>query len=52
VRVHATHDHDHGCHDSFTLGRGGTHSLRVAIILGSQAPIDPMEYLYILSGCD
>jgi hypothetical protein len=33
VRVHAAHDHEHGCYNSFTLCRGCTHSPRVMIIL-------------------
>jgi hypothetical protein len=51
VRVHAAHDHEHDCRDNFTLYRGCTHSPWVAIILGSQAPVDPMEYLYTLLRC-
>jgi hypothetical protein len=51
VRVHAALDHEHDYHDSFTLCRGGTHSPCVMIILGSQAPVDPTEYLYTLLGC-
>jgi hypothetical protein len=51
VRVHAVHNRELDCHDSFTLGRGCTHSPRVVIILGSQAPVDPMEYLDTLLGC-
>jgi hypothetical protein len=51
VRVHAAHDREHNYHDSSTLCRGGTHSPWVMIILGSQVPVDPMEYLYTLPGC-
>jgi hypothetical protein len=51
VRVHATHDREHDYHDSSTLWRGCTHSPWVTIILGSQAIVDPMEYLYTLPGC-
>jgi hypothetical protein len=36
VRVHAAHDHEHGCQDSSTL---------------CQTPIDPPKYLYTLPGC-
>jgi hypothetical protein len=51
VRIHAAHICEHGCHDSFTLYRGCTHSPWVTIILGSQALIDSIEYLYTLLGC-
>jgi hypothetical protein len=39
VRVHAAHDHEHDCYNSFTLCRGCTHSPRVVIILDSWIPI-------------
>jgi hypothetical protein len=34
VRVHAAHDHEHGCYNSFTLYRGCTRYPWVVIILG------------------
>jgi hypothetical protein len=34
VRVHAAHDSEHDCYNSFTLCRGCTHSPWVMIILG------------------
>jgi hypothetical protein len=51
VRVNAAHNCEHNCHDSSTLYRGCTYFPRVRIILGSQAPVDPTEYVYTLSGC-
>jgi hypothetical protein len=33
VRVHAAHDREHGCYNSFTLCRGCTHYPGVVIIL-------------------
>jgi hypothetical protein len=51
LRVRATRNREHNCHDSFTLCRGCTHSPQVVIILGSQAPIDLIEYFYTLPGC-
>jgi hypothetical protein len=39
VRVHAAHDCEHGCYNSFTLYRGCTCSPWVAIILGSRIPV-------------
>jgi hypothetical protein len=51
VRVHAAHNHEHGCYNSFTLYRGCTHSPWVMIILGSRIPIVRMEYPYTLPRC-
>jgi hypothetical protein len=51
VRVHATHDREHGCHDSFTLYICCTRSPWVIIILYSQIPIVGMEYTYTLLRC-
>jgi hypothetical protein len=39
VRIHAAHDREHGCYNSFTLCRGCTHSPWVVIILDSQIPV-------------
>jgi hypothetical protein len=36
VRVHAAHDSEHSCQDSFTLYRGHTHSPLVMTILDSR----------------
>jgi hypothetical protein len=51
VRVHAAHDREHDCQDSFTLCKGCTHSPWVTIILGSRIPIARMEYPYTLLRC-
>jgi hypothetical protein len=34
VIVHAAHDREHDCYNSFTLCKGCTHSPRVVIVLG------------------
>jgi hypothetical protein len=51
ARIHAAHNCEHDYHDSSTLCKGCTHSPWVMIILGSQASIDPTEYLYTLLVC-
>jgi hypothetical protein len=43
VRVHATHDREQGCQDSFTLYRGCTNSPSVVTILDSQIFIVQMS---------
>jgi hypothetical protein len=43
MRIHAAHNSEQGCHDSSTTCRHCTQSPWVTIILGSQAPVDPME---------
>jgi hypothetical protein len=51
VGVHATHNHEHDCLENSILYRGCTQTPWLTIILCSQSSIDPMEYLYTLSGC-
>jgi hypothetical protein len=51
VRVHAAHNCEHDCYNSFTLCGGCTHSPWVTIILGSQIHVVRMEYPFILPRC-
>jgi hypothetical protein len=51
VRVHAAHDCEHDCYNSFTLCRCCTRSTWVTIILGSRIPVVWTEYPYTLLRC-
>jgi hypothetical protein len=51
VRVHADHDYEHGCQDSFTLYKCCTRSPWVTIILCSRIPVVRMECPYTLLRC-
>jgi hypothetical protein len=51
VKVHATHDHEHDCYNSFTLSRGCTRSPWVMIILGKSNTHCTDEHSYTLPRC-
>jgi hypothetical protein len=51
VRVHAAHDREHGCHNSFTLCRGCTCSPWVVIILGKSNTCCTDKHSYTLPRC-
>jgi hypothetical protein len=51
VRVHAAHDREHGCYNSFTLCRGCTRSPRVMIILEKLNTHCTDEHSYTLPRC-
>jgi hypothetical protein len=51
VRVHAAHDHEHGCYNSFTLCRGCTRSPWIVIILGKSDTHCTDKHPYTLPSC-
>jgi hypothetical protein len=51
VRVHAAHDYEHGCYNSFTLCRGYTRYPWVVIILGQPNTHCTDEHPYTLPRC-
>jgi hypothetical protein len=51
VRVHAAHDCEHGCYNSFTLYRGCTRSPLVMIIPGKPNTCGTNEHPYTLLRC-